>query len=64
MVSILSLSNISLIYLHGKYTVDNFWGQLIKLIQFVSTSYIHEYWWNNIDLFIFVSWDLVQGLST
>ena len=30
--------------------VDVLWGQRIKLIQVVSTSEFHEYWWNDLDL--------------
>ena len=30
------------------------WCQLIKLIQFVSTSKFREYWWNDIDFIYFV----------
>ena len=30
-------------------TVDVLWGQPIKLIQVVSTSKFHEYWWNDSD---------------
>ena len=29
------------------YVVDVLWGQPIKLIQVVSTSEFHEYWWND-----------------
>ena len=29
------------------YILDVLWGQPIKLIQVVSTSEFHEYWWNN-----------------
>ena len=33
----------------AEQTLDILWVQPIKLIQVVSTSEIHEYWWNNID---------------
>ena len=36
------------------------WGQPIKLIQVVSSSKFHEYWWNDFD-FIFLSPPLVAG---
>ena len=34
--------------------LDVLWCQPIKLIQIVSTSEIHEYWWNDIDFIVFV----------
>ena len=35
---------------HGPtYLVDVLWGQPIKLIQVVSTSEFHEYWWNDLE---------------
>ena len=37
-----------------QYIVDALWGQPIKLIQAVSNSEFHEYWWNDV-LFIFLS---------
>ena len=40
------------------YRIDVLWGQPIKLIQVVSTSEFHEYWW--ID-FIFLSPPLFAG---
>ena len=36
-----------------KYLINVLWGQPIKLIQVVSTSEFHEYWWNDLD-FIFL----------
>ena len=38
----------------GRYLVDVLWCQPIKLIQVVSTSEFHEYWWNDIDFIFFV----------
>ena len=34
------------------YTLDVLWGQPIKLIQVVSNSEFHEYWWNDLDFFL------------
>ena len=36
------------------YSINVLWCQPIKLIQVVSTSEFHEYWWNDLD-FIFLS---------
>ena len=36
------------------YVVDVLWGQPIKLIQVVSTSEFHEYWWNDVVFIFFV----------
>ena len=36
------------------FWLDGLWGQLIKLIQVVSTSKFHEYWWNDLDLIFLV----------
>ena len=41
-------------------SLDVLWCQPIKLIQVVSTSEFHEYFWNDID-FIFLSPRLVAG---
>ena len=38
------------------YRLDVFWGQPIKLIQAVSTSEFHEYWWKDIDFNCLVPW--------
>ena len=37
-----------------QYLLDVLWGQPIKLIQVVSTSEFHEYWWNDADFIFFV----------
>ena len=42
--------------------VDVLWCQLIKLIQVISTSEFHEYWWNNIDFICPLH--LLQGLRS
>ena len=34
--------------------LDVLWCQPIKLIQVVSTSELHEYWWNDVDFIFFV----------
>ena len=44
------------------YTV--LWCQPIKLIQVVSTSEYHEYWWNDVDFIFFWPLHLVQGLRS
>ena len=36
------------------YTLDVLWCQPIKLIQVVSTSELHEYWWNDVDFIFFI----------
>ena len=43
--------------------IDVLWYQQIKLIQVVSTSEFHEYWWNDVDFF-FHPLHLVQGLRS
>ena len=35
-------------------TIDVLWCQPIKLIQVVSTSEFHEYWWNDVEFIFFV----------
>ena len=42
------------------YSIDVSWGQPIKLIQVVSTSEFHEYWWN--DVVFFCPFHFLQGL--
>ena len=42
------------------YVIDVLWCQPIKLIQVVSTSEFHEYWWKDID-FIFLSPPFTAG---
>ena len=54
------ISMISLWYSGSWYVIDVLWGQPIKLIQVVSTSEFHEYWWNDFG-FIFLSPWLVAG---
>ena len=44
--------------------VDVLWCQQIELIQVVSTSEFHEYWWNDVDLIFFHPLHLVQGLRS
>ena len=44
--------------------LDVLWCQPIKLIQVVSTSEFHEYWWNNVDFNFFCPLHLVQGLRS
>jgi hypothetical protein len=39
---------------HATYILDVLWGQPIKLIQVVSTSEFHEYWWNDFAFIFFV----------
>ena len=39
---------------HTYYVLDVLWCQPFKLIQVVSTSEFHEYWWNDIDFIFFV----------
>ena len=34
--------------------IDVLWGQPIKLIQVVSTSEFHEYWWNDLEIIFLV----------
>ena len=34
--------------------LDVLWCQPIKLIQIVSTSEFHEYWWNDVDFIFFI----------
>ena len=36
------------------YILDVLWCQPIKLIQVVSTSEFHEYWWKDVDFIFFV----------
>ena len=36
------------------FTIDVLWCQPIKLIQVVSTSEFHEYWWKDVDFIFFV----------
>ena len=36
------------------WVLDALWGQPINLIQVVSISEFHEYWWNNLDFIFFV----------
>ena len=38
----------------GSYLVDVLWCQPIMLIQVVSTSEFHEYWWKDVDFIFFV----------
>ena len=52
-----------ILYISIIYTLDVLWCQPIKLIQVVSTSEYHEYWWNKID-FIFCPLHLLQGLRS
>ena len=44
------------LYTYGMYTycIDVLWCQPIKLIQVVSTSEFHEYWWNDVDFIFFI----------
>ena len=37
------------VFMSASYILDVLWGQPIKLIQVVSTSEFHEYWWNDVD---------------
>ena len=46
-----------------RWLVDALWCQPIKLIQVVSTSEFHEYWWKDVDFF-FRPLHLLQGLRT
>ena len=46
------------------YVLDVLWGQPIKLIQVVSTSEFHEYWWNDVDFIFLCPLQLVQGLRS
>ena len=48
----------------SKYILDVLWCQPIKLIQVVSTSEFHEYWWNDIDFIFFRPLHLLQGLRS
>ena len=41
-------------WMNRHYVLDVLWCQPIKLIQIISTSEFHEYWWNDIDLIFFV----------
>ena len=45
------------------YILDVLWGQPIKLIQVVSTSEFHEYWWNDLDFISFVTSTCCRALE-
>ena len=45
-------------------SIDVLWCQPIKLIQVVSTSEFHEYWWNDVDFIFLCPLHLVQGLRS
>ena len=51
-------------YYWYRYRLDVLWRQPIKLIQVVSTSEFHEYWWNDIDFIFFIPSILLQGLRS
>ena len=42
------------LYSNRAYLIDVLWCQPIKLMQVVSTSEFHEYWWKNVDFIFFV----------
>ena len=46
------------------YMLDVLWCQPIKLIQVVSTSEFHEYWWKDVDFIFFRPPRLLQGLRS
>ena len=39
-------------YMGSRYIVDVLWCQPIKLIQVVSSTEFHEYWWNDFDFIL------------
>ena len=41
-------------FMVNSYLLDVLWGQPIKLIQVVSTSEFHEYWWIDLEFTFFV----------
>ena len=54
-ISSLNYSTLNFFHVWLRYTLDVLWGQPIKLIQVVSKSEFHEYWWNNFNFKFLVS---------
>ena len=46
------------------FDIEVLWGQPIKLIQVVSTSEFHEYWWKDLGFIFLLSPPLVIGLRS
>ena len=47
--------------MYTHYVLDVLWGQPIKLIQVVSASEFHEYWWNNFGFIFFCPLHLLHS---
>jgi hypothetical protein len=64
LLKVSELANCTWYYKERYYVLDFLWGQPIKLIQDVSTSEFHEYWWNNVVFIFFCPLQIVQGLRS